>query len=474
MTFYGREIPVLTSVALLFKDDLPDSYLYQYVDLSERKQYESRLLQLAHFDPLTGLANRAKFNVEIDELLYRAQRNATPFAVLFGDVDHFKNINDSLGHHAGDQLLKTISERLKNILRHGDTVARLGGDEFVILLSSIHNFEQVAGVATKLMHLIEEPIVVDHTSLHVGMSFGIAIYPSDGDDAATLLRNADSALYDAKSKGRGCFSLYRKELTQLVETRLKLDSDLRTAIEKQQFELHFQPVISLENNEILSAEALIRWRHPERGLLSPEEFIPYSQENGLILPIGEWVLHEACRIAATWGKAGFPLPVAVNVSARQFKDDSLLPTIKSALITSQLEKSLLHIEITEQLLLEDTEHNLAQIDAMKNHGLKIYIDDFGVGYSSLSYIIRFAPHFLKIDRSFVAKIGFTAHHDAMVEAIIGLGKVLPMQIIAEGVELEEQKVFLQNRTCDAAQGYLFSKPLNEKAFLELLKSHPYK
>lgn len=469
-TFYGREIPVLASVALLSKDDQPDSYLYQYVDLSERKQYETRLLQLAHYDPLTGLTNRAKFNLDIDDLLHQSRRNSTSFAVLFGDLDHFKDINDSLGHEAGDELLKTVADRLKNDLRHGDTVTRLGGDEFVILLSSVRNFEQVAGVANKLMHLVEEPIVVNKTVLHVGMSFGIALYPSDGDDAATLLRNADSALYDAKAKGRGCFSLYRKELTQYVDNRLRLDADLRRAIEEEQFELHFQPVISLDTNEVISAEALVRWNHPEKGQISPDDFIPYAQETGLILPLGDWILHEACRIAKSWELAGHALPVAVNVSARQFKDDSLLPTIKSALMSAKLERKQLHIEITEQLLLEDTEHNLAQIDAMKHHGLKIYLDDFGVGYSSLSYIIRFAPHFLKIDRSFVNKIGAASHHDAMVETIISLHNILPMEIIAEGVETNCQRVFLKDRGCNYAQGYFFSKPLNETDFMAFLQA----
>lgn len=471
LTCDRREISVLTSVALLYKDDLPENYLYQYVDLSERKQYESRLLQLAHFDPLTGLANRAKFNIDIEELLYQAKRNSTSFAVLFGDLDHFKHVNDSLGHEAGDQLLIAVSERLKYVLRHGDTVARLGGDEFVILLSSVHNFEQVAAVANKLMQLVEKPVALCDQSLHVGMSFGIAIYPSDGDDAATLLRNADSALYNAKAKGRGCFSLYRKELTQLVEHRLKLDIDLRKAIDQLQFELYFQPIISLETNQVISAEALIRWNHPEDGLIVANDFIPYAQENNLILPIGEWVIYEACRITAQWKQAGYAIPVAINLSARQFKDGKLLSHLTDALEKHKLDKSLLHIEITEQLLLEDTEYNLEQIEAIKNQGLQLYLDDFGVGYSSLSYIIRFAPHHLKIDRSFVAKIGTATKYDVMVEAIIGLSKVMPMKIIAEGVETIAQKEFLEDRGCSAAQGFLFSKALPEKEFLSFMKNY---
>lgn len=467
-TVLGQEIPVLTSVAMLYKDDLPDSYLYQYIDLSERKKYELKLLQLAHFDPLTGLANRTKFNTDIEHLLCNAKRNAIPFAVLFGDLDHFKHINDSLGHNAGDDLLKTIAERLRSVLRQGDTVARLGGDEFVILLSSATNFEMVAGVAQKLMAVVEEPIYLKDQCLHIGMSFGIALYPTDGENAATLLRNADSALYEAKSKGRGCYSLYRQELTRLVEIRLKLDADLRRALERGEFELHFQPVICLETNHVISAEALIRWRHPEAGMIQPNDFIPYAQESGLILPMGEWILHEACRIANSWKSSGYDLAVAVNISSRQFKDNSLLSIIQRALALSQLDASMLHLEITEQLLLEDTENNLAQLDSLKHAGMKIYLDDFGIGYSSLSYIIRFFPHYLKIDRSFIQKIGSATEHDAMVEAIIGLSKVLPMQIIAEGVENELQHKFLKQRGCNHAQGFLFSKPLPEKEFLQFL------
>lgn len=466
----GNSVPVLISLAFIQKNIGGSRYLFQIYDLSERKRYESQLIKLAHFDPLTGLGNRVKLHEEIDFLIAKSHRCAAPFGVLFGDLDHFKQINDGLGHEAGDLLLKMVARRLQKTLRNEDSICRLGGDEFVVLLQNVTKFEAVATVAEKLIEKINQPFRLGNNKVHVGMSFGIALYPTDGDDAKTLLRNADSALYDAKAKGRGCYQLYRKELTEYVNNRLRLDNDLRKAIANEEFELYYQPIIDLQTNQITSAEALLRWRHPVRGMIPPNDFIPYAQEHGLIIPIGDWVIKQACMQAAQWHQAGFPISVSVNVSVRQFQHKNLREVLSTALAEAHFPAEHLIVEITEQMFLENTENNLAQISELKAMGVRISLDDFGVGYSSLSYIVRFAPHYLKIDRSFVSRIGEAKEHDEMVNAIIGLSKIIPMKIVGEGIEETSQRDFLTSRGCDKGQGYLFSRPLPQDELLALLRS----
>lgn len=463
-----HSVPVLISLAFINKAAGAPCYLLQIYDLSERKRYEAQLIKLAHYDPLTGLGNRAKLHEDIGFLIQKSRRNSTPFGVLFGDLDHFKQINDSLGHEAGDLLLKTVARRLQKTLRSEDSICRLGGDEFVVLLQDVTRFESVVTVAEKLIKKINKPIRLGSNKVHVGMSFGIALYPTDGDDAKTLLRNADSALYDAKAKGRGRCQLYRKELTDYVHNRLRLDNDLRKAISNNELELYYQPIMDLQTNKIVSAEALLRWHHPTRGMVPPDEFIPYAQENGLIIAIGEWVIKRACVQAREWHDAGFPLAVAVNVSVRQFEQNNLFDLFSTALEQSRFPAEKLVVEITEKMFLENTEYNLKQISELKGIGIRISLDDFGVGYSSLSYIVRFAPHYLKIDRSFVSRIGEAKEHDEMVNAIIGLGKIIPMKIVGEGIEEESQRAFLSSRGCNLGQGYLFSKPIPQEQFLLLL------
>ena len=463
-------ISVLISLAFINKADGKPCYLLQVYDLSERKRYEAQLIKLAHYDPLTGLGNRTKLQQEIDFLIQKSHRNSAPFAVLFGDLDHFKRINDGLGHEAGDLLLKIIARRLQKSLRLEDSICRLGGDEFVILLQDVTKFESVVRVAEKLLAKINKPIRLGKHKVHIGMTFGIAFYPTDGDDAKALLRNADSALYDAKAKGRGCYQLYRKELTEYIHNRLQLDNDLRRAISNREFELYYQPILDLKTNKIVSAEALIRWQHPTRGMVPPDEFISYAQESGLILQIGEWVIQQACKQALEWHSAGFLIKVAVNISAQQFAQQNLPEIFSRILAKTQFPAEQLTVEITEQMFLENTEQNLKQISELKQQGIQISLDDFGVGYSSLSYIVRFAPHFLKIDRSFISRIGQAKEHDEMVNAIIGLSKIIPMKIIGEGIEEEYQRDFLTSRGCDKGQGYLFSRPLPQEKFLAFLHS----
>lgn len=460
----GHSIPTMINAGYIDQFSGESCYLLQIYDLSERKRYEQQLIRLAHFDSLTGLGNREKMNREIDFLIRKSLRNSAPFAVLFGDLDHFKQINDGLGHEAGDILLITVARRLQKALRHEDIICRLGGDEFVILLPDVPRFEAVVTVADKLLQKINKPIRLGKNRIHVSMSFGIALYPTDGDDVKTLLRNADSALYDAKAKGRGCYQLYRKELTEYVHNRLLLDADLRKAIANNEFELHYQPIINFDSNKIISAEALVRWNHPQRGRIAPDEFIPYAQECGLIVPLGEWIIHQACYQLAQWLKEGFQLNISINVSARQFSQPTLLETFKQALTENNLQGERIILEITEQMFLENTENNLKQISELKNMGIKISLDDFGIGYSSLSYIVRFAPHYLKIDRSFVSLIGTAKEHDEMVKAIIGLSKIIPMEIVGEGIEEDYQRAFLHSHGCDLGQGYLYSRPLPADQF----------
>lgn len=466
----GKAISCLVSVATIDQPNTGICYLLQIYDLSERKQYEKQLIKLAHYDSLTGLGNRAKLHKDIDFLIERSHRNSAPFALLFGDLDHFKHINDGLGHEAGDTLLKVVARRLQLGMRRGDTIARLGGDEFVVLLQDVAKYEAVVVVAEKLIKKINKPIKLGNNVVHIGISFGIVLYPTDGDDAKTLLRNADSALYEVKAKGRGHYQLYRKELTEYVHNRLLLDEDLRKAIVNNEFELHFQPVIDLSTKEITSAEALIRWNHPIRGLVYPGDFIGYAQESGLITRIDDWVINQACKTAGEWKRQGINIKIAINITALQFQNNLLVKTITNNISTYDLSAENIILEITEQMFVENTDQNLLQISQLKDLGIEISLDDFGVGFSSLSYIIRFAPHYLKIDRSFISKIGEGPEHDEMVRAIISLHNILPMKIIAEGVENNAQRIFLEERGCNFAQGYLFSKPLPFNAMLDFLKS----
>lgn len=468
----GTEIPIEIRLSPL-ETDKGCLTLAAITDISERKEYEKQLIKLAQYDPLTGLGNRTKLYKDIDFLIEHSNRKSSPFALLFGDLDHFKDINDGLGHEAGDTLLKIVARRLQRGMRRGDSAARLGGDEFVVLLQDVEKYESVIVVAEKIINKINKPIKLNGNIVHIGISIGIVLYPTDGDDAKTLLRNADSALYDVKAKGRGHYQLYRKELTEFVHNRLLLDADLRRAITNNEFELHFQPVINLNTFEITSAEALIRWNHPTRGMVYPGEFIGYAQESGLITRIDDWVINEACKTAGKWHKQGFNVKIAVNITALQFQNNNLIKTIEKNLKNYNLNADSIILEITEQMFVENTELILLQISQLKDLGVKISLDDFGVGFSSLSYIIRFAPHYLKIDRSFISKIGQGLEHDEMISTIINLHSILPMRIVAEGVENNDQRIFLEERGCNFAQGYLFSKPLPLEKFL-LLLSYPLK
>lgn len=464
----GGEIWALANVSLLYAANDPSCYLYQVYDLTERKEAERQLAYLAHYDPLTGLANRAFLREEAERMIAMARRERKKLAVVMLDLDNFKYVNDSLGHDAGDQLLKTVSARLQTTLRDTDCVARLGGDEFVMLLSGFTRAEEAMVVSEKVRAALSQPITLGGQETRVTPSMGISICPDDGAEWRELLRCADSALYHAKAEGRNNAQFYRAELTAKMEWRMRLQSALHRALARCEFVLHYQPIVSVASGRPNRAEALLRWHHPERGLLGPDEFIAAAEEIGLIVELGEWVLFEACREAVHWKNMGVPLTVSVNVSARQFKSGSLADVVRRALEASGLDPSFLCLEITEQLVLKDSEQNLALLADIKKLGVGIAIDDFGVGYASLSYIKRFAPGSLKIDRSFMPDLLESNDVAAIVKAVIAMARHLEIEVIAEGVENEAQHVFLEAQGCHETQGYLYAKPCPAEEFRDWL------
>ena len=427
----------------------------------ERKRNERRLVQLAQYDSLTGLANRLLFRERLSRALIRAPRQNCLVALMFIDLDRFKNINDTLGHDAGDNLLKYVANRLKNCMRKGDTVARLGGDEFTVILEDLDNVDDVAPIARKMLVAMQKPFNINGHEIFVTPSIGITLYPLDGTTEDIMLKNADTAMYQAKEHGRNCFKFYESSMHKRTIERLLLESKLRSALENQEFFLQYQPKVDFTTKDIIGVEALIRWNHPELGLVSPAEFIPLAEETGLIVPIGEWVIKTACKQVASWKQQGISsLRMAVNLSARQFRNPDITKVIFSSIEQANILASELEIEITESVLMEDSEHNNVILQELKAKGIHISMDDFGTGYSSLSYLKRLNVDTLKIDRSFVNDL-LTDPEDAVIaEAIIALGHSLRLNIVAEGVETEEQFDFLDNLKCNQAQGFLFSKPLS--------------
>ncbi len=417
-------------------------------------------------DPLTGLPNRAHFGARLAEALARLDRRREGFAVLAVDLDRFKHVNDTLGHPIGDALLRKVAERLGTALRPTDAAARLGGDEFAVIQGGVSRAEDAATLARRIVDLLGRAYVVEGHLINVGASVGVALAPADGTDPAALVRNADLALYRAKLDGRGTFRFFEPEMGERVQARRRLEIDLRRAAAAQEFELVYQPQMNLETDRIVGCEALIRWRHPARGIVSPAEFIPLAEEIGLIVPIGEWVLRTACREAARWPG---DLTVAVNLSPAQFRGGKLVATVASALAASGLDPRRLELEITEGLLLHDSDANIATLHALRDLGLRIAMDDFGTGYSSLSYLRSFPFDRIKIDRSFVSGGPDEGAGDAMaiVRAVAGLGAALGIATVAEGVETPEQMDRIRREGCTDVQGYLISRPVPAAAIRHL-------
>ena len=432
-------------------------------DISTIKETEYKLSHLAHHDPLTDLPNRLLLNSRLEHALHHAKRKGTQVGVLFLDLDRFKNINDSMGHIQGDHLLKRVASRLAEGMRADDTIARLGGDEFVILVEGLEGIQGAAKVAKNTLNLFTQPFHLKEQEIFIEASIGISIYPNDSNNADMLLRNADAAMYRAKEKGRNNYQFYTKELTDEAFERLTLETDLRRALERDEFELYYQPQFALNNDTLIGAEALIRWNHPEHGLVSPNSFIPVAEETGLIVPIGEWVLHTACMQHQAWIAAGYPpIKIAVNLSARQFHKPGLVDTIADILKKTHMDATCLELELTESIVMDNVETTIKILKELHWMGIEISIDDFGTGYSSLSYLKRFPIDRLKIDQSFVCDITVNLNDAELVTAIIALARSMKLRVLAEGVENEAQLLHLKAQGCDEVQGYYYSHPVTAK------------
>ncbi|CAN0620867.1 diguanylate cyclase [Burkholderia multivorans] len=430
-------------------------------DITERKRFEDALHRMAYYDPLTSLPNRTLFNERLRQTVADALPDGCPLSgVVMLDMDRFKDVNDTFGHAAGDELLREAAKRLLPCVRPGDTVARLGGDEFAILLPDVRERRMLENIAKTILRQFDEHFELNGKGVFVSCSIGIALYPNDSTEAGDLLKYADSAMYFAKQSGRRGYRFYSKELTVHAAKRVALESELRGAIERGEFELHYQPKVSLDSNEVIGSEALLRWNRPGTGLVLPNEFIPVAEETGLIGDLGTWVLREACRAAVEWNAdGGVRHTVAVNLSARQFQFQDLASTVEEILVETGCRPEWLGLEITESLLLEEDDAVLAALWTFKTMGLSIAVDDFGTGYSALSYLARFPIDVLKIDRSFVQKVTTDRRHAELVKAILSIARCLGQQVVAEGVETDAQAEFLSANGCQIAQGFLYSVPL---------------
>jgi diguanylate cyclase (GGDEF)-like protein/PAS domain S-box-containing protein len=438
----------------------PSHYVSVSNDISRYKQYEARLEFLAQHDALTDLPNRFSLQSHLEEALLRAGNRGEPVGLMFIDLDHFKSVNDSLGHAAGDELLQAAAQRLRNCVRQSDFVARLGGDEFVVVLDELRHFQEAATVAEKLISVLTRPFTIRGHEVFISASIGISCYPRDGREPEVLLNNADTAMYRAKEHGRNTYHPFSAEMKEQAVDRLVLAKNLRLAVPRQEFRLYHQPRVELCSGRITATEALIRWQHPELGLISPERFIPLAEEAGLIEAIGEWVLRSACEQAKVWQKSALPMfRLAINLSARQFRRHGFAKYVASILAEYKLDAGLLEFELTESMAMQDLEKTRVILSELKELGVAIAIDDFGTGYSSLAYLKRFPVDYLKIDRSFIRDLPADPEDVAITKAIIALAKSLKLRLIGEGVETIAQRCFLEAHGCDEGQGYLFSKPL---------------
>jgi diguanylate cyclase (GGDEF)-like protein/PAS domain S-box-containing protein len=437
-------------------------------EIVERRQAEARVHHMAYHDALTGLPNRALLSDRLDRALLAARRDRTRLALLFIDLDRFKTINDSLGHLTGDHLLKEVAQRLCRVVRASDTVARLGGDEFVVLVPGVHVAEECSLVGDKIIEALAAPVEFEGRSLHISPSIGICLYPDDGEDVASLMRKADAAMYYAKASGRNNYQFYAEPMDAAARY-FELETRLRGALLREEFALFYQPIVGTQDGRVHGLEVLLRWRHPEQGLVSPDDFIPLLEENGLIVPVGEWVIRRACEQSMAWQRAGLPaLPLAVNLSARQFVHRGLVQAIRNIVAETGIAPGLLEFEITETALMQHGGQTLETLGQIYRMGIRLSIDDFGTGYSSLAYLKRFPVRKIKIDRAFVRDLESSSEDQAIVAAIMALAGSLGMAVVAEGVENEAQLGVLRRHGCQYAQGYLFAKPLEAEAVPALL------
>ena len=434
-------------------------YVHSFSDISERREAERKIHHLAHHDMLTGLPNRLSLQLRMEQVMAHARRHGTLFAVLMIDMDHFKDINDTLGHHVGDALLVEVGKRLQRCVRQSDVVARLGGDEFVVLVTDMVTTLTAAAVAEKIVAALSAPYAVEAYQLHSTPSVGIGVFPNDGETVDDLLRNVDSAMYHAKAAGRNNYQFFNDSMSANASERLTLQSSLHQAIAKRQFVLHYQPQIETGSGRLMGVEVLVRWEHPERGLVPPNKFIPIAEESDLIIRLGEWILQEACRQLSVWRAMGLQMRIAVNLSARQLRSKNLLRQVKDVVLKYDLKPGDLELEITESVAMEDADNTLRMLAQLRELGLELAIDDFGTGYSSLSHLKLMPLQRLKIDRSFVKDIENDPDDAAICAATISLAHNLGLTVIAEGVETEAQVAFLKKSHCDEFQGYYFAKPI---------------
>jgi len=438
-------------------------------DVSQAREMTQKMAHLAHHDFLTSLPNRLLLNDRISQAITSAQRSGTQLALLFLDLDHFKNINDSLGHATGDRLLQLVTQRLNACVRVSDTVSRQGGDEFVILLTGGHNGEDVALIADKILADMALPYCIGNNELHVTTSIGISVYPEDGDDAETLIKNADTAMYHAKGKGRNGYQFFSSEMNARAVERQVIEALLRVALEKREFILHYQPKVNLETGVITGVEALLRLKQGPVNLMMPDRFVPVAEDSGLIVPIGNWVLREACMQTSRWIDEGLmPGTIAVNISTLEFRKSNFVEGIRAILEESGLPAELLQLEVTETVLMHEINASVAILQELKSMGVLIAVDDFGTGYSSLGYLQKFPIDILKIDRSFVHDIGSVEGDGIIVSAVISMGNSLKLKVVAEGVENQEQLDFLKMLRCEEGQGNVLSPPLGAAQFATLL------
>jgi diguanylate cyclase (GGDEF)-like protein/PAS domain S-box-containing protein len=438
-------------------------------DVSERVLGQEKLHHLAHHDHLTGLPNRARFRQRLNEALARSRRNEKLLALMFLDLDHFKRINDSLGHDVGDALLQQAAVRLKACIRETDSVSRLGGDEFTVILEGINHVNNVIAIAQKLVYAISQPFVIGVHTLHVSVSIGITLYPLDDSESDLLIKNADMAMYHAKDLGRNGFQFYTADLSQRVTEHMKLEEELHRALEREEFVLHYQPIVDARSGLVTSAEVLLRWQHPERGLLPPAEFIPVLEECGLIIPVTEWVLNKSMEQIRACTPAGVQPPaLAINVTAGCFRGNGITKCTGNVLAGCDAQMGELVIEITESVLMQDTQHVLDLMRDLKAIGIKIALDDFGTGQSSLSHLRKFPIDIVKIDRDFVRELPHNQDDVALVSAIIAMSHGLGKTVVAEGVETEAQLEFLRELGCDSIQGFLYSRPVPIEVMSQLI------
>ncbi len=468
----GFEIPIEDSVSPIHdREGNPTGAVIVFRDVSAARAMALQIVHSAEHDFLTGLPNRMLLNDRLSHAITLAPRHFKKVAVLFLDLDGFKHINDSLGHPTGDKLLQSIGKRLVECVRGSDTVSRQGGDEFVVLLSEVERSEDTAITARRMLQAVAEAHSIDQHDLHVTTSIGVSVYPDDGLDAETLIKNADTAMYQAKENGRQSYQFFKPAMNVRAVERQAIEESLRRALDRHEFAIHYQPKVNLKTGAITGAEALLRWTHPVRRPIPPAQFIPVAEDCGLILPIGRWVLREACQQARAWVDAGLPLAtMAVNISAMEFRNDAFLQGVFSVLRDTGLAPGFLELELTESVLMKHAEATESILRTLRARGIQLAVDDFGAGYSSLSYLRKFPIDALKIDQSFVRQITTAPDQTTIVTAVISMGRSLKLRVVAEGVETQEELAFLQAHQCDEAQGYYFGRPMLAEQFARLLET----